>query len=116
MRCPHCGRRVGFNQRGNICPRCGAWLLRHQPSEHELEHIRRGPSRDDFLNDFPWVGGAPGKRAIAFTAIWTSLLVVLALATIASFITMHFVLAVVLIFVTALVGVLPKLFLVGSRI
>ncbi|MDQ1371486.1 MAG: hypothetical protein QG582_400, partial [Candidatus Thermoplasmatota archaeon] len=44
------------------------------------------------------------------------LLVVLAVSILLSFITMHFVLAFVLIFLTALVGILPTFFLVGSRI
>jgi len=53
---------------------------------------------------------------VAFTAVWIILLVVLALSILLCFITMHFVLALVLVFLTALVGVLPRLFLEGSRI
>ncbi len=116
MRCPECGKRVGFNERGTNCPRCGAWLLSRPPSEHMLEHMQRAEGKDDFLNDFPWIGGTPGRRAMAFTAIWISALVVLALSILLSFITMHFVLAFVLIVLTAAVGVLPTLFLIGSRI
>ena len=116
MKCPRCGRRIGFNERGNTCPKCGAWLLSRPPSEHILEHMRGKEDKDAFLNDFPWIGGMPGRRAMAFTAIWVVALVVLALLIMISFITMHFVLAFVLIFVTALVGVLPRLFLEGSRI
>ncbi|HIJ16359.1 MAG TPA: hypothetical protein HA364_01095 [Thermoplasmata archaeon] len=78
--------------------------------------MQRSEGRDDFLNDFPWIGGKPGRRAVKFTAVWVTLLVVLAVSILVSFVTMHFVLAIVLIFVTALVGVLPQLFLVGSRI
>ena len=107
---------MGFNQRGNWCPRCGAWLLTRPPSEHELEHRRRGSGKDDFLNDFPWIGGTPGGRALAFTTVWIVALVGLALLILYSFITLHIVRAVVLIFVTAIVGVLPRLFLEGSRI
>jgi hypothetical protein len=51
-----------------------------------------------------------------FTAIWILALVSLAMGILISFITMHFVLAVVLILVTALVGTLPQFFLIGSRI
>jgi hypothetical protein len=80
------------------------------------QHMRRGPGKDDFLNDFPWIGGTPGKRAMRFTAIWILALVILAMSTLLSFITMHFILAIILIFITALVGVLPTFFLVGSRI
>ena len=116
MKCPKCGRRVGFNERGPVCPKCGAWLLSRPPSEHMLEKMRRGEGKDDFLNDFPWVGGNPGRRAMTFTVIWTLLLVVLAVSILLSFITMHFILAFVLIFLTALVGILPTFFLVGSRI
>ena len=116
MKCPKCGRRIRFNERENVCQRCGAWLLSRPPSEHELEHMRRGPGRDDWLNDFPFFGGAPGRRALAFTVVWACVLVFLALAILFSFITMHFVLAIVLILVTALVGTLPALFLIGSRI
>jgi len=78
--------------------------------------MRRGPGRDDWLNDFPFFGGAPGRRALAFTVVWVCVLVFLALAIVFSFITMHFVTAVVLIFVTAAVGSLPAFFLIGSRI
>ena len=116
MRCPRCGKRIGFNQRENVCQRCGSWLLKRPPSEHELEHMRRGQGKDDFLNDFPWIGGSPGRRAMRFTAIWILALVFLATGILISFVTMHFVLAVVLILVTALVGTLPQFFLIGSRI
>ncbi len=81
-----------------------------------LQHMQRAEGRDDFLNDFPWIGGKPGRRAMKFTAAWVTLLVALVISILVSFVTMHFVLAIVLIFVTAIVGVLPQLFLVGSRI
>ncbi len=116
MRCPKCGKRIGFNQRGTNCPRCGTWLLSRPPSEHMVRKMERGGERDDFLNDFPWIGGSPGRRALVFTAIWVVLLVALAISILLCFVTMHFVLAFVLILVTALVGTLPHLFLVGSRI
>lgn len=116
MNCPRCGRRIRFNERENVCQKCGAWLLTRPPSQHELDHMRRGPGRDDWLNDFPYFGGAPGKRAMAFTAIWVTTLVFLVLGILASFITFHFITAVVLIFVTAAVGSLPTFFLIGSRI
>ncbi len=116
LKCPGCGKRVGFNERGTNCPRCGAWLLSKPPSEHMLQHMQRAQGKDDFLNDFPWVGGTPGRRAKAFTAIWVTLLVVLAVSILLSFITMHFVLAFVFIALTVVVAVLPQLFLIGSRI
>lgn len=117
MRCPKCGKRIGFNQRGNTCPRCGTWLLSHPPSEHMLEHMRRQEQgRDDFLNDFPWIGGTPGRRAMVFTAVWISALVALALSIVLSFVTRHFICAAVLIFLTAVVAALPRVFLEGSRI
>lgn len=116
MRCPKCGKRVGFNERGTNCPRCGAWLLSRPPSEHALEHMHKGGGKDDFLNDFPWIGGKPGRRAMTFTVVWILILVVLAVSILLSFVTMHFLLAFVFIFLTALVAVLPTLFLVGSRI
>lgn len=78
--------------------------------------MRRAEDRDAWINDFPFFGGAPGKRAMEFTVIWVMALVGCALGIVLSFITMHFVLAVVLIFVTAAVGTLPQLFLIGSRI
>lgn len=81
-----------------------------------LEHMRREGSRDDFLNDFPWIGGTPGRRAMKFTAIWVTLLVVLAVSILVSLITMHFALAIVFIIATVIVAVLPQLFLIGSRI
>ena len=115
MRCPHCGRRVTFNNRSNWCARWG-WLLKRPPSEHELQHQRRGSGRDDFLNDFPWIGGAPGKRALAFTVGWTTLLVVLAVSTLLAFITLHFVAGIVLIILTVITATAPTFFLIGSRI
>ena len=108
MKCPHCGHRVTFNNRSNWCARCGGWLLKRSPSAHELEHQRKGPGRDDFLNDFPWIGGAPGKRALAFTTLWVTLLVLLALAALLSFITFNFVAGVVFIVLTVITGVAPR--------
>lgn len=117
MRCRKCGKRIGFNQRDNTCPRCGTWLLSHPPSEHMLEHMRHEEQgRDDFLNDFPWIGGTPGRRAMIFTSVWVAALVALALAIVLSFVTRHFICAAVLIFLTTVVATLPRLFLEGSRI
>lgn len=116
MRCPGCGKRIGFNERGTNCPRCGAWLLSRPPSEHMVRKMERAKGKDDFLNDFPWIGGKPGRRAMRFTAIWVTMLVVLAVSILISFITMHFILAAVFIVLTVAVAVLPTLFLVGSRI
>ena len=116
MRCPRCGKRIGFNERGTNCPKCGAWLLSRPPSEHMLEHMRRQGGRDNFLDDFPWVGGKPGRRAVKFTAIWVTLLVALAVALLLSMITMHFILGIVFIALLVLVAILPQLSLIGSRI
>lgn len=116
MRCPGCGRRIGFNERGTNCPKCGAWLLSRPPSEHMLQHMREEESGDAFLNDFPWIGGKPGRRAVRFTAVWITALVFLAVAIVVSFVTMQFALAVLFIIVLVVVAVLPHLFLVGSRI
>ncbi len=116
MHCPKCGRRIRFNERENVCQKCGAWLLTRPPSQHELAEMSRAQNRDAWLNDFPFFGGAPGRRARDFTALWVMALVGCALGIILSFITLHIVLGVVLIIVTALVGSLPTLFLVGSRI
>ena len=91
-------------------------MLKRPPSEHQLRHMQKGPGKDDFLNDFPWIGGSPGRRALAFTAVWVISLVFLAYGALTLFITRHFVAAVFLIFVTAVVGTLPKFFLIGSRI
>ena len=116
MRCPHCGRRVTFNNRSNWCARCGGWLLSRPPSDHELEHHRRGDNPDAWLNDFPWIGGAPGKRALAFTAGWVTLLVVLAVATLLAFLTLHIVAGIILVALTVITATAPTFFLIGSRI
>lgn len=116
LRCPKCGKRIGFNQRGTNCPKCGAWLLSRPPSEHMIRKMQRAEGRDDFLNDFPWIGGSPGRRAVRFTVVWVVLLVALAISIIVSIVTMHFIIAIALIFLTAVVGSLPQLFLISSRI
>ena len=76
----------------------------------------RRTATDRWIEDWPWVGGKPGKAASPVFWIWFLLLVVLALLILLSFITMHFCLAAVLILVTAVIGTLPTLFLYGSRI
>lgn len=81
-----------------------------------LQHMASNEGRDDFINDFPFIGGTPGPRAMLFTAVWIIMLVVLAISILLCFITMQFILAIVLIFVTAIVGCLPVFFLIGSRI
>jgi len=78
--------------------------------------MQRAEGKDDFLNDFPWIGGKPGRRAVKFTAVWVTLLVIFAVSILLSFITMHFVLAAVFIILTVLTAILPQFFLVGSRI
>lgn len=81
-----------------------------------IRKMQRAEGRDNFLNDFPWIGGSPGRRAVKFTVVWVVLLVFLAISIIVSIVTMHFIIAVALIFLTAVVGSLPQLFLIGSRI
>jgi len=81
-----------------------------------LQHMARREGQDDFLSDFPWIGGTPGPRATLFTAIWITAIVILALSILVSFVLMEFVLALVLIVLVAIVGSLPMLFLIGSRI
>lgn len=53
---------------------------------------------------------------MAFTVGWVTLLVVLAMGTLLAFITMHFVAGVILVLLTAVAGVAPTFFLIGSRI
>lgn len=91
-------------------------MLSRPPSEHQLQHMQKGPGKDDFLNDFPWIGGSPGRRALAFTAVWIISLVFLTYGVLTLVITRHFVIAIILIFVIAIVGTLPTFFLIGSRI
>lgn len=81
-----------------------------------LQHMRERESEDAFLDDFPWIGGKPGRRAVRFTAVWVTALVALAVMILVSFATMNFVLAALLITLLVVVAVLPQLFLIGSRI
>ncbi len=68
------------------------------------------------LNDFLWIGGAPGRRANAFTAGCVTLLVVLAVSTLLASITFHFAAGVILIILTAVTATASTFFLIGSRI
>lgn len=81
-----------------------------------LQHMASRKGRDDFISDFPFIGGKPGPRAMLFTTVWIISLVAPAFSILLCFITMQFVLAVVLIIMTAIVGCLPTFFLIGSRI
>jgi len=72
--------------------------------------------KDAFIEDFPFFGGPPGKAAMKFTAVWVTVLCVLAILIIYAIVTLHICLAAGLLVLTAIVGVLPRLFLEGSRI
>ena len=58
----------------------------------------------------------PGRGARKIFALWVTALVLLALFTLYSFITLQICQGIVLIFVIALTAVLPVTFLIGSRI
>jgi len=65
---------------------------------------------------WPWFGGMPGRAARKIFALWVTALVLLAVFTLYSFITLQICQGIVLIFVIALITVLPTMFLIGSRI
>ncbi len=71
---------------------------------------------DKFIEDWPWFGGKPGKAAMGIFAVWFVILCLLAVLIILAFITRHICTAVFLIFLTAVIATLPRLFLYGSRI
>lgn len=71
---------------------------------------------DDVVKAWPWFGGMPGRAARGIFALWVTLLVILAVATIYAFVTLNICMGIALIFVIAVVGVAPTLFLIGSRI
>jgi hypothetical protein len=78
--------------------------------------MQREGTKDGFLDDFPWIGGTPGARAVKFTAIWVALLVAFSVLTLVCLATLHFILAGVFIALIVATAILPQLFLVGSRI
>ena len=76
----------------------------------------RRTTDDKFIEDWPWFGGPPGKYARKAFAIWVVALVGLTLLILYAFINRRICLGVFLVFLTAIVGILPSFFLVGSRI
>ena len=76
----------------------------------------RRTTDDRFIEDWPYFGGPPGKYARKAFAVWIVALVCLMLLILYSFINGRICMGVFLIFLTALVGVLPSFFLIGSRI
>jgi uncharacterized membrane protein YhaH (DUF805 family) len=77
---------------------------------------RRKPTDDEVIMAWPWFGGTPGRVARKIFALWIVALVALMVLTIYAFVTLHLCLAIGLIFVIAVIAVLPSLFLIGSRI
>lgn len=77
---------------------------------------KRKPTDDEIIKAWPWFGGTPGRAARKVFALWVVALVALMLLTIYAFVTLNICLGVGLIFVIALIAVLPSLFLIGSRI
>ena len=77
---------------------------------------KRKYSDDDVIKAWPWFGGMPGKAARGIFALWVTLLVIFAVATLYAFVTLQICLGIGLIFVIAIVAVAPTLFLIGSRI
>jgi len=76
----------------------------------------RRTKEDKFVEDWPYFGGPPGKNARMVFAVWVVALVGLALSILYAFINGRICMGVFLVFLTALVGILPAFFLVGSRI
>jgi len=77
---------------------------------------RRRTGTDDWIEDWPWFGGRPGKKAGKWFALYVIMLVAFVLLIIYAFVTLQICLGVVLIIVCAIVAALPSLFLIGSRI
>jgi len=76
----------------------------------------RRTTQDKFIEDFPYFGGRPGKHAAGFMAVWVALLCLMVALIIISFVSGDICLGVALIGLTAVIGTLPALFLIGSRI
>lgn len=77
---------------------------------------RRRTGTDDWIEDWPWFGGRPGKKATKWFALYVLLIVALVLLTIYAVVTLQICAAVVLFVICACVAALPRLFLIGSRI
>ena len=77
---------------------------------------KRKYSDDEVIKAWPWFGGTPGRAARGIFALWVTLLVIFAVATIYAFMTLDICLGIGLIFVIAVVAVAPSVFLIGSRI
>jgi len=77
---------------------------------------KKRSSDDDLIKAWPWFGGMPGKAVRGIFALWMTLLVIFAVATLYAFITLNMRLGIGLIFVIVVLAVAPSLFLIGSRI
>jgi hypothetical protein len=77
---------------------------------------RKRTGTDDWIEDWPWFGGRPGKKAGKWFALYVLLLVAFVLLIFYAFYTLQICVGVVLIFVCAGVAALPSLFMIGSRI
>ena len=77
---------------------------------------RKRTGRDDWLEDWPWFGGRPGKKATKWFALYVLLLVAFVLAIFYAVFTLQICVAAVLILVLVAIAALPRLFLIGSRI
>jgi hypothetical protein len=77
---------------------------------------RKRTGTDDWIEDWPWFGGRPGRKAGKWFALYVLLLVAFVLLIIYAFVTLQICLGVALILICAIVAALPSLFLIGSRI
>ena len=77
---------------------------------------RRRTGTDDWIEDWPWFGGKPGKKAGRWFALYVVLLVTFVLLIFYAIYTLQICAALILIIVCACVAALPRLFLIGSRI
>jgi len=118
---PSDAKKAGCNSIGVDVPgnqkRFGVVVMDDAERREDMKTQRgRRTTTDRWIEDWPWVGGKPGKAASKVFWIWFLLLVLMAFLILLAFITMHICLAVALILVTAVIGTLPTLFLYGSRI
>jgi hypothetical protein len=88
----------------------------HMSSKPDSTVKGRRTTQDKFIEDFPYFGGRPGKHAAGFVAIWVALLCLMVALIIISFASGDICLGIGLIILTAIIGTLPAIFLIGSRI
>lgn len=77
---------------------------------------RRKAGKDEWIEDWPWFGGKPGKSARMYFAIYVVALVVLIVLIVLAIATLHICTAILLVIICACFAALPRLFLYGSRI